>query len=130
MAKLLLIEPNTLLVRTYQETLCRAGFEVVCAAGAQMAIEAADLQTPDLVILELQLPEHSGLEFLHEFRSYAEWQRVPVIVHTMVSPSHLRAVEDALTSELGVRAILYKPRTHLDELVRAVREQLAMDVSS
>ena len=31
---------------------------------------------PAIVMLELQLVEHSGIEFLYEFRSYPEWQRV------------------------------------------------------
>lgn len=67
----LLIEPNTLLAATYRQALQHAGHEVRHVTGAQAAVMAADGRTPDVVVLELQLPQHSGLEFLHEFRSYA-----------------------------------------------------------
>jgi DNA-binding response OmpR family regulator len=119
----LLLEPNILLARTYTDALTHAGFSVAHAATAQTAIDAADKQHPDVVVVELQLPMHSGVEFLHEFRSYPEWQDVPVIVHSVLPPMQLTAVRSSLERDLGVRAILYKPRTSLQQLLRAVREQ-------
>jgi DNA-binding response OmpR family regulator len=119
----LLLEPNTLLARTYADALEHAGFSVAYAATAQSAIDAADKQCPGLVVVELQLPAHSGVEFLHEFRSYPEWQSVPVIVLSVLPPVQLAAVQGSLERDLGVRAILYKPRTSLAQLLRAVREQ-------
>jgi two-component system phosphate regulon response regulator PhoB len=73
MANILLIEPDRLLAEIYQRALSSEGHNVVVCAGAQSAILSADQSTPDLVILELQLVEHSGIEFLYEFRSYSEW---------------------------------------------------------
>lgn len=122
---ILLLEPNTLLAKTYTAALQHAGYSVAHATGAQMAVDAADRQHPNLVILELQLPSHSGLEFLHEFRSYAEWQEVPVIVHSMLPPAHTAGVAENLAGDLGVRIILYKPRTSLQQLLRAVRDAVA-----
>jgi CheY-like chemotaxis protein len=118
----LLLEPNTLLAKTYTAALQHAGHSVAHATGAQAAVNAADKRQPDVVVLELQLPAHSGLEFLHEFRSYPEWQAVPVVVHSMVSPAQTAAVEEGLRRDLGVHAVLYKPRTSLQQLLRAVRE--------
>jgi DNA-binding response OmpR family regulator len=119
----LLLEPNTLLARTYADALEHAGFSVAHAAAAQSAVDAADKQCPDIVIVELQLPAHSGVEFLHEFRSYPEWQNVPIIVLSVLPPMQLTAVQGSLERDLGVRALLYKPRTSLEQLLRAVREQ-------
>jgi DNA-binding response OmpR family regulator len=121
----LLLEPNTLLAQAYTQALAHAGFSVAHATSAQIAVDAADKQLPDVVVLELQLPMHSGVEFLHEFRSYAEWQQVPVIVHSALPPAQVAAVAESLQRDLGVRAMLYKPRTSLQQLLRAVREQLA-----
>ena len=95
---------------------------VACATTAQTAVDAADKQRPDVVILELQLAAHSGVEFLHEFRSYPEWQSVPVIVQSGLPPAQLAEAQDSLRRDLGVRTILYKPRTTLQQLLRAVRE--------
>lgn len=122
---ILLLEPNTLLAETYSRALVHAGFTVAVAAGAQSAIDAADTRRPDVVVAELQLPAHSGVEFLHEFRSYPEWQQVPVIVHSVLPPVQTAPVAESLRRDLGVRTILYKPRTSLQQLLRAVREQLA-----
>ncbi|HSX34149.1 MAG TPA: response regulator [Candidatus Saccharimonadales bacterium] len=118
----LLLEPNTLLATTYTQALQQDGCSVAHAASAQMAVFAADKQQPDVVVLELQLPSHSGLEFLHEFRSYTEWKDVPVIVHSMLPPTQTLLVEESLRRDLGVRTMLYKPRTTLAQLLRAVRE--------
>ena len=118
---ILLIEPDTLLARTYQAALEREGHNVIHALSAQAAVHAADQQVPDLVVLELQLPRHNGIEFLYEFRSYAEWLYIPVLIHTFV-PSHELAHADILARELGVVRTLYKPETTLAQLCAAVRK--------
>lgn len=124
MKNVLLIEPNTSLAQTYAKALQYAGCQVAHTTNAQDAVDIADKNAPDLIILELQLAAHSGVEFLHEFRSYTEWQNVPVIVNTAIPPTHTAPIKNVLVKELGVRAVLYKPRTTLKELLREVREQL------
>ncbi len=119
--KILLIEPDYLLASVYKQALQKAGHDINLAATAQTAITAADRAKPDLVILELQLVEHSGLEFLYEFRSYSDWQDVPVIVHSQV-PSAEFAVNPLLKKELGVQIYLYKPLTSLRQLMQAIDE--------
>ncbi|HEY5152924.1 MAG TPA: response regulator [Candidatus Saccharimonadales bacterium] len=126
MARILLVEPDRLLARTYSQALNGDGHEVVAAAGAQAAVSAADAAGPDLVILELQLVEHSGIEFLYEFRSYPEWQGIPVVIHTGVPPAEFADSLQILRAELGINIYLYKPRTSLRELVANVREQLSV----
>lgn len=124
MSHILLLEPNTLLAKTYTQMLVHAGFEVTHVTGAQEAITAADKHTPDGVVLELQLSAHSGIEFLHEFRSYNEWLTIPVVVNTLAAPPRLAQLELALRRDMGVQAILYKPHTSLQDLLRAVRDHL------
>jgi DNA-binding response OmpR family regulator len=109
MAQILLIEPDLLLAETYRRALAADGHKVTVCAGAQAAITAADRTKPELVILELQLIEHSGFEFLYEFRSYPEWQAIPVLVQTGVSPGEFADNWQLLKRELGVNAYLYKP---------------------
>ena len=127
---ILLIEPNTLLAQTYAQAFARAGHSVALVRGAQSAIHAADAHAPDVVVLELQLPAHSGIEFLHEFRSYPEWNTVPVVVHTLITPPKLATAKAALARDLGVHQLLYKPQTSLQELLHAVRQVLAESENS
>ena len=120
--KILLIEPDYILGGIYERALEEAGNSVSLVRGAQAAITAADHTRPDLVLLELQLVEHSGIEFLYEFRSYPEWQDVPVIIQTQVPPSEFVGSWSLLKDELGVEAYLYKPQTKLKSLVKYVKE--------
>jgi len=121
MAHIVLLEPNTLLAQTYTKALTNAGHFVTIVANAQRAIHEADKQPPQVVILELQLPGHNGIEFLHEFRSYPDWQQIPVIINTALPPARMQALAAALQSDFGIETILYKPATTLIELCQAVR---------
>ncbi len=126
MANILLIEPDKVLAEIYAAVLAADKHDVVTKATAQAAITAADHAKPDLVILELQLVEHSGIEFLYEFRSYLEWQAIPVLIHSQVPPGEFANSRQLLERELGVTDYLYKPRTTLDQLLTATRGQLSV----
>lgn len=115
----LLIEPDKVLADTYTQTLRAAGHTVAAVSSAQDGVHAADEQLPDVVVLELQLPGHNGIEFLYEFRSYSEWLQVPIIVHSFVPPAELTGT--ILQRELGVVAVLHKPETNLAQLRAAVQ---------
>lgn len=119
--KILCIEPDRKLAGTYARYFTAHGYEVVVAPSAQTGILAADKNSPDVVILELQLVAHSGVEFLHEFRSYSDWREIPVIVHSQVPPQEFLASKKLLKL-LGVIAYHYKPRTTLQDLLHAVQE--------
>jgi DNA-binding response OmpR family regulator len=112
---ILLLEPNRLLARQYIAYLEGEGNRVAWHQDAQGGIAAADSLKPDLVIAELLLAGHSGIEFLYEFRSYSDWLGLPVIVLSNVRRSSLSLPEGAL-EELGVAAFLYKPDLSLKRL--------------
>jgi DNA-binding response OmpR family regulator len=124
MANILLIEPDRLLAETYAQAILSAGHQVAVAPGAQSAILVADRFEPDLVVVELQLVEHSGIEFLYEFRSYTDWQAVPIIIHSHVPPREFNGSSQLLRDELGVRDYLYKPQTSLAQFIKAINGQL------
>ncbi|HVU59824.1 MAG TPA: response regulator [Candidatus Saccharimonadales bacterium] len=125
MAQILMIEPDALLARAYRAALVGAGHAVHAVATAQAAITAADGLRPDLVILELQLVAHSGVEFLYEFRSYADWQDVPLIILSCVPPAEFAANAAQLQNDLGISAYLYKPQTTLQRLLNQVAAAIA-----
>lgn len=118
--KILLIEPDKVLAENYLYVLKRAGHSVNWQRSAQSAINDADNETPDLVVVELQAPSHNGIEFLYEFRSYAEWQDIPAVVLSLVPEEKVVGPDNDLLERLGVKAYLYKPQTKLEQLVAAV----------
>jgi DNA-binding response OmpR family regulator len=122
MAQILLIEPDRLLAELVATACERAGHTPTICANAQTAISAADAISPDLVILELQLIEHSGIEFLYEFRSYHDWQTVPAVVYSRVPVEEFTGSMQMLQKELGVKSYLYKPTTSLELLLDSIND--------
>lgn len=122
MANILCVEPDRVLAETYYEALTTVGHNVVVTPSAQTALMVTDEFKPDLIILELQLIEHSGVEFLYELRSYIDWQHIPVIIQTQVSPGEFTGNSQILRQQLNVATYLYKPQTTLQQLVKAVSE--------
>jgi two-component system phosphate regulon response regulator PhoB len=121
--KILLLEPNRILAEQYSRYLEKEGFEVRWCENAQDGVAAADELKPDMVVLELMLAGHSGVEFLYEFRSYVDWLKLPVIILSSVTQAS-SGVSDATLTELGVAAYLYKPDTALPQLARQMRKAL------
>ena len=122
MAQILLVEPDRLLARIYFDALTHAGHKVQICATAQAGIFCADDIKPDVVLLELQLVAHSGIEFLYEFRSYPDWQNIPVIITTNVPAGEFSGSWKLLRDQLKVCQYLYKPLTSLQRLLSTVTE--------
>lgn len=119
MARILLLESDKLLTKVYAQSLVAGGHEVMTHHDAQAAVTILDEQSIDLVVLELALAGHNGVELLYEMRSYPDWDHIPVVLHTMVPPSH-PGLGRTLWKELGIAAYLYKPQTSLAQLVQKV----------
>lgn len=119
MKHVLFVEPDTIVASLYGDALVQSGYAVAFAKSAQQAIAAADKQLPDIVVTELQLARHNGVEFLYEFKSYTEWQNIPVIVLTALSPHELERYA-GVCDQLMVVRILKKSETTAALLVKAV----------
>ena len=126
MTQVLLLEPNRILLRNYADFIRAKGFEVAECEDAQHGINDADKKRPDIVVVELMLAGHSGIEFLYEFRSYEEWLKVPVIIFTSLHKGEI-GINDARLEELGVVAVLDKSKTSLDKLVTQINRALKLN---
>ncbi len=118
--KALIIEPDVILAKQYKKAFDAAGIETTLTSDAQAAVIAVDETKPDVIILELQLASHSGVEFLHEFRSYEDWADIPVIIHSCV-PEYALGSDPKVWKQLGVVRYFYKPKTSLQQLVGAAK---------
>jgi len=125
MARVIMLEPDVVLARTYREALEQAGHEVCVCREAQEAVFCVDDGLPDVILLELQLVGHSGIEFLYELRSYADWQNIPVVILSNVPPYEFSSNADLLRDTLGVVEYRYKPQTSLATIV-SLANQLAL----
>ncbi|MBX4197280.1 response regulator [Candidatus Saccharibacteria bacterium] len=115
----LLLEPDNLLAASLNNYLAREGHSVAWHSHPQDAVTSADRQTPQAVITELQLAGRSGVEFLYEFRSYPEWQAIPIIVLSNLRPEETIAYQEVF-QELNIAGYFYKPRTNLSQLLETL----------
>ncbi len=124
MTYILIVEPDQTLARTLKQHLIQNNFKATMALTAQDGIIQADNARPDVVVLELAMPEHNGIEFLQEFRSYADWLGVPIVVY-----SHIPQADTGLSvadwQKYGVVEYLYKPTAGLAVLSAAIRSVVA-----
>lgn len=122
-ARVLLLESDRLLADTISQALRKHGHSVDWQVEPQAATDSLDSQMPNVIIMDLMLAGRSGIEFLYELRSYPEWQTLPVIIFSHLSPHELSQSVDSL-NQLNIAAFHYKPTTSLENLVQSVEQQL------
>ena len=107
-----------------REALCRflerAGHEVACVADGREALREILTRLPDLVLLDLFMPQIDGGGLLEILRSYLRLQSLPVVVLTGLpdSPQVDRA------RHLKVNTILVKGKATLEAILAAVNREL------
>ena len=70
-------------VRNYLETaLIDAGFEVISASDGFEGLEKVRAEKPDLVSLDLVMPQHSGVKFHFEMKKNSELRKIPILIVT------------------------------------------------
>lgn len=115
---ILLIEPDQILAKTIRSYLSSMA-SVYVSSDSQSAITAADQRRPDVIILELNMPQHNGVAFLQEFRSYTDWTRIPIIIYSHI-PQSDTGLSEQEWAKLGIVSYLYKPTSSLQALSDAV----------
>ena len=117
--RVLLAEDEPNIVEPLTFLLERAGFEVLVETDGRQALDAALARAPDVMILDVMLPELDGYEGLRRLRADRRAERLPVLVLTAKGQREDR--ETAL--DCGADRFITKPFANA-EVVEAV-EQLA-----
>jgi signal transduction histidine kinase len=99
-----------------------AGFTVVEAGTGGDALRLADQRDPDLVLLDVRLPDISGIEVCRRLRTEHRTQRIPII---QISATHLTAQDEAQALNAGADIYLFEP-VGPQELASAVRTLLKL----
>ncbi len=124
MSTILLVEDDQFLSSLLKNRLTREGFTVFHADSGPAAIEILKTTRPDLMLLDLILPEKSGFEILEEIKSDPRLQgtkSIPVII-----TSNLGQESDlAKGKDLGVVDYFVKARISIDEIITKIRKILA-----
>ncbi len=119
-AHILIIEDDRFLIKLYGDKLRREEFKVVEAITGEEGLHKVSIEEPDLIILDLVLPQKSGFEVLSEIKLDPKTKDIPVIIL-----SNLGQEADIKRGlELGAVIYLIKSEFSVNQLPEIVKEQL------
>lgn len=118
--RVLIVEDEPNIVESLSFVFSREGWQVAAALDGDTAIERLLSAPPDILVLDVMLPPHSGFEVLKRVRSEASLKHLPVIVLTAKGQEKDR--HTAL--RLGADAFITKPFSNRD-IVQQVRDLAA-----
>ncbi len=119
--RILVVEDEAPLARFLGSSLARKGYQVIAAADGGEAIRLGRSHNPDLVLLDLGLPDMDGLEVLQAFRT---WSAAPVLILSARFQERQKVLaldagaDDFITKPFGVPELLARIRSALRRSVR------------
>jgi diguanylate cyclase (GGDEF)-like protein/PAS domain S-box-containing protein len=103
--KILLIEDNLLTVKLVRLTLESEGYTVLSSVDGKNAIAMLKNETPKLILLDMRLPDTTGLSLVKELRALPNGKHIPIISFS----GFISMVEEAKLADSGFTDILLKP---------------------
>ena len=101
----LLVEDEPNLNETISFNLESEGYEVTSTLNGKDALDAIEKKKPDLILLDLMLPDMSGLEICRELRSSKKTKKIPIMMVTAKGEE----VDRIVGFELGADDYIVKP---------------------
>jgi DNA-binding response OmpR family regulator len=97
-ARVLVVEDERHIARLMQFVLQREGYQVAIAYDGAQALSLANDQAPDAVLLDLVLPDTSGLEILKQMRALEQFRSIPIALLSARSFEAASSLNDAEVS--------------------------------
>ena len=107
--RVLVCDDELQIVRALRVVLREAGFSVEATATAREALDAAAVRPPDAAVIDLMLPDGSGIDVCRELRS---WSRMPIIVLSAIGEEEQKVAaleagaDDYVTKPFGPRELV------------------------
>ncbi len=116
----LIVEDNELNMKLFHDLLEAHGYATVQSFSGHDVLDLARQHQPDLILMDIQLPEKSGLDVTRELKADAELSNIPVIAVTAFAmksdEQRIRdgGCEDYLAKPISVVTFLEKIKRYLD----------------
>jgi hypothetical protein len=120
LGRILIVEDDSVTRDLLQRTLKDEGWVVIEAENGRVGLEQLAAEKPDLILLDLMMPEMDGFQFITELHSTADWQSIPIVVITALDLT----TSDRMRLNGYVQQILQKGAYNRDELLNEVRAQV------
>ncbi len=117
--KILIVEDNELNMKLFHDLLEAHGYETLQTQEGLKALEIARENRPDLILMDIQLPEVSGLEITKWLKADEELRSIPVIAVTAFA---MKGDEERIR-EGGCEAYISKPIT-VSTFLETIRKHL------
>lgn len=117
--RILIVEDNELNMKLFHDLLAANGFELLEARNGRDALEMVKAERPDLIIMDIQLPEMSGLDVTKTIKSDPKLRSIPIIAVTAFAmkgdEEHIRAhgCEAYLSKPISIDRFLETVRAHI-----------------
>jgi len=118
--KILLVDDDASIRELYKLKLSDADFDILEASNISEALKCAKEEQPDLIFLDILLPEENGLEILRQLKEEDETADIPVIILTILKDESNK--KKAKT--LGAKDYLVKSQIVPDDVVKAAKKIL------
>ena len=115
MERVLIVDDDNDIQRLVSYNFSKAGFQVTAASSGRRALESIQKQTPDLIILDLMLPDIDGVEVCRILRQREGSRRVPIIMLT----ARGEEIDRVIGFELGADDYVSKPFSPRELVLRA-----------
>jgi len=115
MDRILVVDDDPVIIKLYQIILKKGGFDIEAATCGQEALTAINKQKPDVILLDVILPDYSGLELCRQIKGNPECIGIKII---LVSGMEISPAQVAEGIELGADDYLVKPFDHKELLAR------------
>lgn len=123
MAKILVVEDDRFLASAFRAKLVKSGFEVRIAYDGVEGLDALNDWLPDLIVLDLVMPEMDGFGFLEVIKQQEVLRSLPIIV--MSNLGQQSDIDKALA--LGANNYISKSELSIGEIVDEVKKYLGND---
>ena len=121
MVKIAIIEDDQAIAQMYRLKFEAEGYDVEIAANGRLGLELTDKMRPDIILLDLMMPEMSGDEMLEKLRATAWGKDIKVIILTNIG---IEEAPDNL-KQLGVRKFIVKAEMTPRQVAELVKNELA-----
>ncbi len=120
MPTVMVVDDTAIVRETVSKLLRREGFQTICAANGQEALNALQNSKADLVLLDITMPIMDGFVCLDTLRNDARFQALPVIMLTAMTDDEYQF----RAHKLGATDYLIKTKFTLDDMLNRVRKHL------
>ena len=124
MTKIAIIEDDSAISQMYRMKFEADGFDVRVANNGKIGVELVDSFKPDIILLDLQMPEMNGLEALKKIRSKDSSKTTPVIILTNLGEEEA----DSEIRNLGIHSYIVKANLTPRQVASHVKEAAIKEV--